>query len=105
MRALPHRPPAPVSDLVGGSWLPVDPRSLASRDGPAEVWALGDAAAMSLPDGRPLPKAAVFARAQALTVAGDVDADGGPQVALELPSAALHAAKETEERLWLRVAD
>lgn len=132
----PHRPPAPVRDLTGGSWLPVDPRSLALRDAPAGVWALGDATLVPLPDGRPLPKAAVFARSQALTVAdgiaahlgrathvrefdgighcylevgghlaargaGDFYANGGPHVALEPPSAELHAAKEAEERAWL----
>ena len=136
----PHRPPARVRELTGGGWLPVDPRTLALSDGPATVWALGDAALVPLPDGRPLPKAAVFARAQAITVAdgvaahlgrsqtvrafdgvghcyletgagpaargaGDFYAGGGPQVTLEPPSGALHAAKEAEEWAWLHAAD
>lgn len=71
----PHRPPAPVRDLTGGGWLLVDPRSLALRDGSAGVWALGDTTVVPLPDGRPLPKAAVFARVQQLIQPRD-----GPEV-------------------------
>ncbi len=72
----PHRPPAVVreSGLANeAGWIPVDRSTLAtSRD---RVWAIGDVTAISLP-GRwrpdvplPLPKAGVFAHAQALTVA------------------------------------
>jgi len=68
----PHRPPAPLTDagLGPAGWVPVDPRTLRSAaDG---VWALGDASAITLPNGRPLPKAAVFARGEADAVAAGV---------------------------------
>ncbi|WP_062436791.1 NAD(P)/FAD-dependent oxidoreductase [Herbidospora daliensis] len=60
----PHRPPAAL-----GGWLPVAPRTFAAET--AGVWAIGDASALILPNGKPLPKAAVFAEG-----AADVVADG-----------------------------
>ncbi|TKK91373.1 NAD(P)/FAD-dependent oxidoreductase [Herbidospora galbida] len=60
----PHRPPAAL-----GGWLPVAPRTFATET--AGVWAIGDASALILPNGKPLPKAAVFAEG-----AADVVADG-----------------------------
>jgi sulfide:quinone oxidoreductase len=72
----PHRPPKAVagSGLVNDAgWVPVDRRTLATRD--ERVFALGDVTAITLP-GRwkpdaalMLPKAGVFAHAQALVAA------------------------------------
>lgn len=78
----PHRGPAVVraSGLAGETgWIPVDPRTLrAGHDG---VYALGDAAGIRLP-GRfkpdvplMLPKAGVFAHAQAEAVAANIAAE------------------------------
>ena len=67
-----HRPPAVVRELeLGpGGWVPVDARTLASRvDG---VWAAGDITALALANGKPLPKAAVFAEGEAEVVANGV---------------------------------
>ncbi|RVX39771.1 sulfide:quinone oxidoreductase [Nonomuraea polychroma] len=64
-----HRPPAPVASSFGG-WIPVDPHTLVSEaDG---VWAVGDVTLLKLPNGKPLPKAAVFAEGEAETVAIEV---------------------------------
>ncbi|MEU8206464.1 FAD/NAD(P)-binding oxidoreductase [Streptosporangium sp. NPDC049046] len=60
----PHRPPAAL-----GGWLPVAPRTFATTS--PGVWAIGDTSALVLPNGKPLPKAAVFAEG-----AADVVADG-----------------------------
>ncbi|HEY8718000.1 FAD/NAD(P)-binding oxidoreductase [Pengzhenrongella sp.] len=72
----PHRPPAAIRNVesFSGGWIPVDPRTLAVSETTPGVWALGDSAMAPLPDGRPLPKAAVFARGQAITVAAGVAA-------------------------------
>jgi sulfide:quinone oxidoreductase len=67
-----HRPPRPVAELglSAPGWIPVDPATLATQfDG---VWALGDATALTLPNGKPLPKAAVFAEGEAEVVAAGV---------------------------------
>lgn len=66
----PHRPPdvAANLELSPAGWLPVDARTLKTQvDG---VWAIGDATQLLLPSGKPLPKAAVFAEAEA-SVAAD----------------------------------
>lgn len=48
----------------------MDPQTLSTRvDG---VWAIGDATVLTLPNGKPLPKAAVFAQSQAGVVAHGV---------------------------------
>jgi sulfide:quinone oxidoreductase len=65
----PHRPPAPVTvlRLSEPGWVPVQPRTLAT---PVEgVWAIGDVTALTLPNGKNLPKAGVFAQGEAQTVA------------------------------------
>jgi sulfide:quinone oxidoreductase len=70
----PHRPAEPVRRWRTGNempWIPVNRHTLAI-DGIEGAWALGDAAFVALPDGRPLPKAAVFARGQAQAVAAGV---------------------------------
>jgi sulfide:quinone oxidoreductase len=69
----PHQPPAVVraADLVGeAGWVPVDlPTMRAPVDG---VWAVGDVTALRLPNGLPMPKAAVFAQQQAEAAARDI---------------------------------
>lgn len=69
----PHRAPAVVKDagLCGESgWVPVDRETLATKF--AHVWAIGDVTSIPLQMGRPLPKAGVFAGAQAKVVAKNV---------------------------------
>jgi sulfide:quinone oxidoreductase len=63
--------PAVASTSLGpAGWIPVDARTLATKaDG---VWALGDATVITLPNGKPLPKAAVFAEGEAEVVATGV---------------------------------
>ena len=66
----PHRPPPVVatSPLANESgWIPVDRRTL--RTSHERVYAVGDVAGITLVNGRPLPKAGVFAHAEALAVA------------------------------------
>jgi sulfide:quinone oxidoreductase len=68
----PHQPPTPVSQLhlSDPGWAPVDAYHLTTAvEG---VWALGDSASITLVNGKPLPKAAVFARGQANAVAAGV---------------------------------
>lgn len=68
----PHQPSAPVvaAGLSPAGWIPVDPHTLST---PAEgAWALGDTASITLPNGKPLPKAAVFAKGQAPVVAAGI---------------------------------
>lgn len=74
----PHRPPRAVaeSSLANeAGWVPVDKHTLRTRSG--NVYALGDVAAITLANGKPLPKAGVFAHAQALTVAQTLAAELG----------------------------
>lgn len=68
----PHVPSAAArsTGLGPNGWIPVDPRTLATT---AEgVWALGDTTALTLPNGKPLPKAAVFAEGEAEVIADGV---------------------------------
>lgn len=69
----PHRAPAVVRDagLCGDSgWVAVDRQTLATKF--PQVWAIGDVTAIPLKMGRPLPKAGVFAGAQAEVVARNI---------------------------------
>jgi sulfide:quinone oxidoreductase len=68
----PHVPPAAVkkAGLSEPGWIPVDPNTLATKT--AGVWALGDVASITLTNGKPLPKAAVFAKGEAEAVAAGV---------------------------------
>ena len=78
----PHRPPAVVRDSGLGNeagWIPVDRASLSTPH--ERVYAIGDVTTIALP-GRwrpdvplPLPKAGVFAHAQALAVANRIAHD------------------------------
>lgn len=72
----PVRPPAVLRDaglLDASGWVPVDRESLAT--GHPGVYAIGDATTVTLPGGRVLPKAGVFAHGQAETVAANIAAD------------------------------
>jgi sulfide:quinone oxidoreductase len=69
----PHRPPrvvkeSPLANEAG--WIPVDRRKLTTRF--EHVYAIGDTVAITLPNGKPLPKAGVFAHAEGLTVASAI---------------------------------
>jgi len=69
----PHRAPscAREAGLCGANgWIEVDRATLATRF--PGVYAIGDAVGISLANGKPLPKAAVFAQAQAETVARNI---------------------------------
>ncbi|KLO33420.1 NAD(P)/FAD-dependent oxidoreductase [Mycobacterium haemophilum] len=68
----PHVPSAAArsTGLGGVGWIPVDPHTLSATVDNA--WAIGDAAVLPLANGKPLPKAAVFAEAQARVVAHGV---------------------------------
>jgi sulfide:quinone oxidoreductase len=62
----PHASPAAAVMSTGlgpTGWIPVDSDTLATTI-PA-VWAIGDSTALMLPNGKPLPKAAIFAEAEA----------------------------------------
>jgi sulfide:quinone oxidoreductase len=66
----PHRPPAVVreSGLVGESgWVTVNSRTLETPF--AGVYAIGDVVQVAMANGKPLPKAGVFAEAMGETVA------------------------------------
>lgn len=66
----PHRPPRAVRESALANevgWVPVDKRTLRTRF--ENVYALGDVTAITLSNGKPLPKAGVFAHAEALAVA------------------------------------
>jgi sulfide:quinone oxidoreductase len=81
----PHRPPSALlgSGLVNeAGWVAVDRRTLQTASG--GVFAVGDATAISLANGKPLPKAGVFAHSEALVVARRIAADlGARQAAAE----------------------
>ena len=71
----PHRPPAAVrgSGLANeAGWVPVERGTL--QTGHDRVYAVGDATSITLTNGKPLPKAGVFAHAQALVVAREIAA-------------------------------
>jgi sulfide:quinone oxidoreductase len=70
----PHRAPAFIADspLAGpNGWVPVDPHTLQAGE---HVHAIGDVTAIKLPNGMMLPKAGVFAHAQAEVVAENLAA-------------------------------
>ena len=72
----PHRPPravreSPLANEAG--WIPVDPRKLTTRV--ENVYAIGDVVSITLANGKPLPKAGVFAHAEGLAVADSIAAE------------------------------
>jgi sulfide:quinone oxidoreductase len=69
----PHRPPQVVqqSTLANETgWVPVNRRTLQTSH--ENVYAIGDVTAVTLANGKPLPKAAVFAEGQARAVARSI---------------------------------
>jgi sulfide:quinone oxidoreductase len=71
----PHRPPAVVreSGLVDNSgWVSVNPRTLETQF--AGIYAIGDVVQIALANGKPLPKAGVFAEAMGETAADRIAA-------------------------------
>lgn len=69
----PHRVPAVVRDAglaVEGGWVPVDRGTLETKF--PQVYALGDVVGIPLTLGKPLPKAGVFAHAEAQVVAANI---------------------------------
>ena len=77
----PHRPPAAVADsgLAGPTgWIPVDRETLETSA--PNVFAIGDVTAIALANGKLLPKAGVFAHAEAQVVAAQIASriEGGP---------------------------
>ncbi|MBI2575150.1 NAD(P)/FAD-dependent oxidoreductase [Candidatus Woesearchaeota archaeon] len=72
----PHTAPKVIRDsaLSGESgWIPVDAATLKTKF--ENVYAIGDVASVKLPDGKMLPKAGVFAHAQAEVVAHNIAAE------------------------------
>ncbi|HLA16015.1 MAG TPA: FAD/NAD(P)-binding oxidoreductase [Candidatus Limnocylindrales bacterium] len=74
----PHRPPAALRDsgiVNEAGWVAVDRQTLQTAwEG---VYAVGDATSITLANGKPLPKAGVFAHAEALVAAGRLAAGLG----------------------------
>ena len=74
-----HRAPDVViaSGMIEETYIPVNPRTLETRF--PGVYAIGDVATITLANGKPLPKAGVFAHAEALVVAESLAAsvEGG----------------------------
>lgn len=69
----PHTAPSAVrnSAVAGtGGWIPVDSSTLATSA--PRVWAIGDNTVLTLPNGKPLPKAAIFAEAEAAVAAHQI---------------------------------
>jgi sulfide:quinone oxidoreductase len=63
----PHKP---AISLDGDDWISVDHQSM--RTGHAGVWAIGDICTVTSPSGKPLPKAAIFAKNGGKAVARDL---------------------------------
>lgn len=71
----PHRPPQALQESGLGDetgWVPVNPRTLQTKYD--NVYAVGDVTRITLPNGKPLPKAGVFAHAEAKVVAQNIAA-------------------------------
>lgn len=81
----PLRAPAVLREagLLGeNGWVPVDRATLATRY--PGVFAIGDATGITLANGKPLPKAGVFAHGQAETVAANIAAEINPGLGREV---------------------
>ncbi len=71
----PHRSPSVVQDsglTVGGSWVRVNPQSMETSY--PNVYAVGDVVEFPMADGKPLPKAGVFAEAMGVAAAEHIAA-------------------------------
>jgi sulfide:quinone oxidoreductase len=79
----PHRAPEAVvrSGLVENGWVRADPRTLRTRE--ERVFAVGDVVELPMANGMPLPKAGVFAEAQARVAASHILHELGLGRALE----------------------
>jgi sulfide:quinone oxidoreductase len=80
----PHRAPAVVreSPLAGeAGWIPVDRATLETRH--ERVFAVGDVTTITLSNGKPLPRAGVFAHGQGLVVARRLAAELAGREALD----------------------
>ncbi|HRJ44155.1 MAG TPA: FAD/NAD(P)-binding oxidoreductase, partial [Caldilineaceae bacterium] len=69
----PHKPPQVVRNSAlanPAGWIPVDKRTLATSF--ENVYAIGDVTAITLANGKPLPKAGVFAHGEGETVAARI---------------------------------
>lgn len=69
----PHRAPEVVRRCgltVGGDWIPVDSETLETSF--PNVFAIGDVNQVKMANGKPLPKAGVFAESQGITVANRI---------------------------------
>ena len=94
----PHRAPDVIrsSGLLGVSgWIHVDPHTL--RTGHEGVFAIGDVTSIRLPDGKALPKAGVFAHAEATVVA--------EQIAAEIEGRQSHASFDGKGYCWIELGD
>ena len=94
----PHRAPDVVraSGLLGVSgWVHVDPRTLRTEH--ENVYAIGDLTSVRLPDGKMLPKAGVFAHAEANVVADRIAAD--------LRGTRAHASFDGKGYCWIELGD
>lgn len=72
----PHRPPRAVQESAlanEAGWVPVDKYTLSTRF--ENVYAIGDVTAVTLSNGKPLPKAGVFAHGEGEAVAARIAAD------------------------------
>lgn len=83
----PHHAPQALkeSGLVNeAGWIPVNSRTLRTKY--ANIYAVGDVTSIALPNGKPLPKAGVFAHAEAQVVAHHIAAEirGSQATALSL---------------------
>jgi len=77
----PHKPPRAVRESAlanEAGWVPVNKHTLQTRF--ENVYAIGDVTAISLANGKPLPKAGTFAHAEAETVAARLAAEIGGSV-------------------------
>lgn len=71
----PHRVPTVVTDAglaKPGGWIAVDPRTLATSF--PGVWAVGDAVAIAMANGQPMPKAGGFAEGEGIIAAEHIAA-------------------------------
>jgi sulfide:quinone oxidoreductase len=103
----PHRCPEVVveSGLTNGRhWVPVNPRTL--QTGFPGVYAIGDVAEVLMANGKPLPKAGVFAEAEGEVVAQQIAANlPGKRQTRPLPGTAAASWKwAAARRSWLRAA-
>jgi sulfide:quinone oxidoreductase len=92
----PHRPPRVVRESAlanQAGWAPVDKHTLTTRF--ENVYAIGDVTTVTLANGKPLPKAGVFAHGQGQTVA--------KRIAAEVRGAAAQARFDGAGYCWIEM--